>query len=180
MRMLDRRTMDAAAWRETQWRRLDFCMQHQQQSNWCWAAVATSVALFFDPASTWTQCEVANRHCQRTDCCDPGQPNPCNQRKNLQGPLGFTGHLDPPFIARAARFGEVETRVDAATVVCARTVWSGNRGAHFVAIIGYLRSFDMLAVDDPLYGKSDVDYATFCTDYHNAGGTWSHTFFTRP
>lgn len=37
-----------------------FSMQHQQQSNWCWAATATSVALFYQPASGWTQCQVAS------------------------------------------------------------------------------------------------------------------------
>ena len=46
------------------WHRLDFSMHHQQQTNWCWAAVSTSVALFFNPSSGWTQCAVANGELQ--------------------------------------------------------------------------------------------------------------------
>jgi Papain-like cysteine protease AvrRpt2 len=33
-------------------------MQYQESSEWCWIAVATSISHFFNPASTWTQCQV--------------------------------------------------------------------------------------------------------------------------
>lgn len=42
-------------------RRLHFRIQRQEQSEWCWAAVAVSVERFFDPHSKLTQCEVANK-----------------------------------------------------------------------------------------------------------------------
>ena len=59
----------------------------------------------------------------------------------------------------------------------ARTAWSGG-GAHFLAIIGYRLRNDMLAVDDPWYGKSDVAYATFNSSYQGSG-SWTHSYFTR-
>lgn len=33
-------------------------MQYQETNEWCWMAVATSVSHFYNPASTWTQCQV--------------------------------------------------------------------------------------------------------------------------
>ena len=33
-------------------------MQYQESNEWCWIANATSVSHFYDPASTWTQCQV--------------------------------------------------------------------------------------------------------------------------
>jgi hypothetical protein len=33
-------------------------MQYQESNEWCWIAVATSVSHFYNPSSTWTQCQV--------------------------------------------------------------------------------------------------------------------------
>src|SRR5947207_15958187 len=41
------------------WHRLDVNMQHQQHTEWCWAAVGASVSLYYKPSSTWTQCSIA-------------------------------------------------------------------------------------------------------------------------
>ena len=81
-------------------RRLNFSIQRQEHSEWCWAAVAVSVERFFDPHSKLKQCEVANKvlpkahppiplppsdcgcccHC----CCDPRS---CNKPAELERAL---------------------------------------------------------------------------------------------
>lgn len=33
-------------------------MQYQETTEWCWIANATSISHFYNPASTWTQCQV--------------------------------------------------------------------------------------------------------------------------
>ena len=33
-------------------------MQYQESNEWCWIAVGTSINHFYNPASTWTQCQV--------------------------------------------------------------------------------------------------------------------------
>jgi len=157
------------------WHRLDFMMQHQQQTNWCWAAVSTSVALFYDPASTWTQCLVANGELGRTDCCGTGASGPCNVYGYLDTSLSRVGHLDH-WAGGTATFAAVEGEVDGGRPLCLRTAWSGG-GAHFLAIIGYRILQNMLAVDDPFYGKSDVSYTTFLTAYQGSG-SWTHTYYT--
>lgn len=39
-------------------RNIGLRMQYQETTEWCWMAVATSVSHFYNPASTWTQCQV--------------------------------------------------------------------------------------------------------------------------
>ena len=158
------------------WHRLDFAMQHQQQTNWCWAAVATSISLFYDPASTWTQCTVANAELNRNDCCGTGASGACNVYGFLDTSLTTVGHLDH-FTGSTSTFAEVRTEIDGGRPLCARTAWSGG-GAHFLSIIGYRVFQEMLAVDDPWYGKSDVSYATFGSAYQGTG-SWTHSYFTR-
>lgn len=155
--------------------RLPFNMQAQQQSNWCWAAVSTSVAEYFDSGSGWTQCKVANGELGRSDCCGTGASGPCNVYGTLDTSLTRVGHLDH-MAGGTATYSTVTSEVAEGRPVGARTAWSGG-GAHFLAIIGTLPG-NFYAVDDPIYGKSDVSEATFKTAYQGTG-SWTHTYFTR-
>jgi hypothetical protein len=158
------------------WHRLDFSMQHQQQTNWCWAAVSTSVSLFFQPSSGWTQCAVANGELNRNDCCSTGASGPCNVYGFLDTSLTRVGHLDHA-TAATSTFSQIETEINGGRPLGVRTAWSGG-GAHFLAIIGYRIFNNLLAVDDPFYGKSDVGLSTFTSSYQGAG-SWTQSYFTR-
>jgi hypothetical protein len=78
-------------------------------------------------------------------------------------------------------FPTVAGEIDHSRPHCIRIVWSGG-GAHFVAAIGYTGSDpahgQYVSVDDPLYGPSDVTYATLQTSYRTTG-TWERSFFTK-
>ncbi len=65
---------------------LDFTMQPQEQFAWCWAAVGTSCALFYDPNSGWTQCKVASKSIVPApgNCCGA---NASGFKCNLPWPL---------------------------------------------------------------------------------------------
>jgi hypothetical protein len=159
--------------------RLDFCIQHQRHSNWCWAAVATSVALFYQPAGKWTQCVVANSALGRKDCCRKGAGGTCNVIGHLQNSLTVVGHATaPPHVVGTAGFDRAQAEIDGGRPLGARTQWEGGDTGHFVTIVGYHRVVELLTVDDPLYGRSHVDYRTFCTDYRGSG-TWTHTYYTK-
>jgi hypothetical protein len=159
------------------WDRLSFQMQHQQQANWCWAAVSTSVALYYDPLSNWSQCTVANGELARTDCCGAGASTSCNVYGYLDSSLTRVGHLDH-MDGSVAEFQAVDDEIDAGRPVGIRVAWSGG-GAHFLAIIGYLEDVqNYVAVDDPIYGKSDVSYDTLRTSYQGSG-TWTHSYYTK-
>jgi len=166
----------AAFIRLLQWQRLDFHMQYQQQRNWCWAAVATSVAQFYDPASAWTQCALANGELGRDDCCGPGASGPCNVYGYLDSSLDRVGRLDH-WSPGTATFAQSQAETDGGRPLGVRTAWSGG-GSHFLCIIGYQIIDNMLAVDDPFFGRSDVDYATFAGSYQGSG-KWTDTYYTR-
>jgi hypothetical protein len=57
---------------------LNFAMQAQTQSNWCWSATATSVSHFYWWFSPWVQCTVVNAELGRTDACNSPVPAACN------------------------------------------------------------------------------------------------------
>jgi hypothetical protein len=151
-------------------------MQPQQQSNWCWAGVSTSVAGYYDPATTWTQCTVANDQTHRTDCCTaPGATGPCNIYGFLDSALTTVGHFAGQRFGTAS-FAEVSREIDEGRPVGVRTAWQGG-GAHFLAIVAHLPA-NVYGVDDPIYGKSDVAEVTFQTAYQGTGA-WTNTYFTK-
>ena len=157
---------------------LYFSMQHQQQSNWCWAATATSVGLFYEPASGWTQCTVANDELGRTDCCGSGASGACNVYGFLNQALTVVGRLDH-YGSGVASVAQIETEVTFARPLGIRVAWSGG-GAHFLCIMGQYNvgGVDYVTVDDPIYGRSNVPYTTLQTAYQGTG-SWTHTYYTK-
>jgi Papain-like cysteine protease AvrRpt2 len=117
---------------------LGFAIQSQPQSNWCWAAVSTSVARFYDSSSSWTQCTVADQALRRNDCCAGGASDPqkCNKPWYLDRALGVTGNLESA-ISRTLTFAEVQTEIAADAPIGCRVGWYGG-GGHFLVIAGWV------------------------------------------
>ncbi len=159
------------------WHRLAFIMQTQQQSQWCWAAVAASVSAFFNPSATWTQCGIVNAEFGRTDCCVNGSSANCNQPWSIRSGLQRTGNFRSMSLG-AGTMTDVSQDVDIGRPLCVRIGWSGG-GGHAVVIDGYHEGLDMVAVDDPWSGASDVSLATFQTAYRG-WGSWTHSYRVQP
>jgi hypothetical protein len=156
---------------------LPFDMQAQTQSNWCWAATATSVSHFYWLFSHWTQCSVANAELGRGDCCSGTAPGPCNVPWYLDRALTRTNNFVN--IIGPATFAQVRAEIDAGRPVGARIGWSGG-GGHFMVIYGYSKfaGIDYFDIDDPIYGKSHLAVADFTSNYQGSG-SWTHTYFTK-
>jgi len=155
-----------------------FSMQRQQQFNWCWAATAASVALYYQPGSGWTQCSVANGETSRNDCCGAGASGPCNIYGFLETSLARVGHFDR-IVSGVATLNDIENEVTFARPLGIRVAWTGG-GAHFLCIRGHYIAggIDYLSVDDPIYGRSEVTYSALQSAYQGIG-TWTHTYYTR-
>jgi hypothetical protein len=159
------------------WDRLGLQMQRQQETNWCWAATATSIAVYYDPSTTWTQCAVANAQLNRTDCCGGAGATYCNVYGYLDAALQTVGHFDH-IAAGAASVTSVDGEIDAGRPLGIRVEWRGG-GAHFLAAVGYLEdAVTYVAVDDPIYGKSDVTYDALNGAYQGLG-IWTHSYYTK-
>jgi hypothetical protein len=152
-------------------------MQTQLQSEWCWAAVSTSVSHFFDGASSWTQCTVAGHELGQGTCCRDGSTAACNVPWYLDRALTRTGNLER---RQSGRIGALRIRRElrAGRPVGARIQWAGG-GGHFVVIAGARGVFSpSVEVRDPLFGISVLPLGAFSTRYQG-NGSWTHTYFTR-
>jgi len=156
---------------------LAFNMQAQTQSNWCWAATATSVSHFYWFFSSWTQCRVANGELSHNDCCNSPVPSACNVPWFLDKALTRTKNFVS--ITGQVSFQQVRDEIDAGRPVGARIGWNGG-GGHFMVIYGYslVLGVEYFDIDDPIYGKSHLTVSDFSSNYRGSG-TWTHTYFTK-
>jgi hypothetical protein len=153
---------------------LAFSMQHQQQTQWCWAAPSVSVNLYYHPASGRMQCGVVNTALGQTTCCTNGSSSACNQPWYLDRALLIVGNLNT-WTSGKATFATVKAEINGCRPLCLRIGWTGG-GGHFVAVYGY--SGSNINIGDPWYGNSVVNYAVFPGGYHG-GGSWTHSYFTK-
>lgn len=156
-------------------RTLDLTMQKQRQDEWCWAAVSTSVTLFYAPASPWTQCTVVNAGLKQTGCCQDGASPSCNVAWFLDQALTIVGHLNQDFAGKLA-MDLIAKEIDAGRPVGLCIDWTGG-GGHFVAIDGYDLATQMIDVKDSIFGASYIAYASFPVSYQG-GGSWGWTYLT--
>jgi len=165
-----------------EWQLLDFSMQLQNQTNWCWAAVAASVGAYFAAAGAMLQCDVANGELGRTDCCGGGAAGPCNVYGLLASALNRVGHLRLWGYKKKATLAQIHSEIDALMPVCFRTASAGG-GAHFIAVIGYLpgsagfAGSELVAVEDSWWGSSDLPYDQVMIGYRM--GICTDTFYTK-
>jgi hypothetical protein len=163
-------------------------VEAQQQTQWCWAAVANSVSHFYDAASTWTQCTIVNAELGQTTCCTNGSSSACNKPWYLDKALTRVGC----FLSIASgtlTFATIKTLINSGRPPCARQGWSGG-GGHFMAIVCHFEGLlglivgggstaKRLRISDPWYGDSVIDYDVFVSGYQGSG-TWTHSYRTQP
>lgn len=160
---------------------LPFVIQPQVVSEWCWSACSVSVNKFYSPASTWTQCLLANAALGQTSCCQSPGSASCNTPWYLDRALQIVGNY-ASYANGKATLPAIAGQIDSKRPVGLRIAWNGN-GAHFVIIYGYseLTQSDLqfINVGDPFYGSSVQSYRPF-PDAYQGGGTWTGTYFTQP
>jgi len=154
---------------------IEFEMEDQLRSNWCWAAVTASVERFFSGQSELRQCGVAHAELNLRCCEEPERR--CNQVLKLDLPLKRIGRLRGEAIKAILTFPEIRQEIDKGLPVGVRIGWRGG-GGHFVIISGYdltPTQKNMLIVDDPKFKQSRVPYERLVSRYQGVG-EWTHTF----
>ena len=143
-------------------------MQTQQQTQWCWAACASSVCACAGVVPVPSQCELASRYLPGVDCCTNPLPPLCNCSENTQDVLSDLGLLiaatpGSPTFARADR----ELALNHVLVLRLRWLISG--GGHAMVVTETRvdnRGAGWFHTEDPYYGPGDWLVATFPTMYH--------------
>ncbi|SRR6266849_529570 len=155
-----------------------FALERQLQTEWCWAAVSTSVASFFG-STAWTQCGVASAELAPLSCCGVDAADGCNQPWYLDAALRRVGHFNH-MSSLSSEFTAVQEEINGRRPLGCRIAWTGG-GAHFVALGGWLISADgslYVNVCDPFYGQMQKKYADFVSAYMSLGDEWTHSYFT--
>ncbi|MCX5542095.1 hypothetical protein M3A49_21715 [Paraburkholderia sp. CNPSo 3076] len=155
---------------------LAFQMEPQQQTEWCWAATAASVATFYAKREVQTQCQIASACLNDLPCCSAPLPTGCNTTHALEPALEVIGHYvsdaqQTPFQPTA-----LENELNEQHPVCCHIQWTDGSG-HFNAIYGYDPSVGDVDVGDPYYGDQTIPYTTLADDYHS-GGNWDYYYLT--
>ena len=173
------------------WHILPFAGKKQEQSEWCWAAVAASVADYY--GNPFKQCVIANAELGRSDCCGAGGPKACNVYGYLMSSLYRVGHF-ARWCARTSvakpppMDDDIRREINGKHPLCLRVQWNGG-GAHFMTITGYIDDdprpdgsvpIDRIGLADPTFNTvADIDYFDFPATYLG-GGRWTDTYFTAP
>lgn len=158
--------------------KIDFRVAPQAETQWCWAAVSSSISKYFDINSPWTQCKVATGELA-SSCCE--DRDPCNRWWYLDKALErtqnlnewFTGTLDMPTLT---------AELTSKRPVCIRIEWPGGSG-HFLAVTGLYQDTsgsDRVLLSDPIFGTSSYTVEDLISgSYQNDQGRWTHTYLTR-
>ena len=121
--------------------KLNFAMQPQTETQWCWAAVSTSVSLFFSATSSWTQCKVANSAWSRNDCCGSGSSGPCNKPWYLDRALTIVSVLKS-WKQGIESFSSTQKQVGLGNPLCIRVGWRLAEVIFCRSSVGWSRQLD--------------------------------------
>jgi hypothetical protein len=170
---------------------IDFNMQKQEHTDWCWSAVATSVDHYFDAHSAWCQCRLASKMAKIeklkvTTCgsCQTRKPihEACNRPWYLEKALKIVHRLKgkpkPGFLS----FSQILKKIKAGRPVCVMVLWGKGPAAHFVVISGCTRGRRgerWVDIEDPDVGSSTWLYEEFRSNYQYYKGSWHYTFLVQ-
>lgn len=160
---------------------LDFYLQRQILDQWCWAAVAASISLSYDPNSTWQQSVLA-AHLINGSCLnvtDPGSPaaGSCNQPFSLITALKNCTHNYAWDVNRHLTLAEIQYQISNRWPLCCLINWPNYNDSHYIVIHGYTGS--LLAISDPEIDDTRyLDYYSMVNNNYR-GGQWVHSYGTQ-
>jgi len=151
---------------------LPLTIQAQECTEWCWAAVVSSIASFVGLSPAPKQCEIVDReafspHDPSPGCCSPansckGNPgSACNRNSSVGRALADYGLTETPAgqVPSPSSFASIAQQVDLCCPVVIQLVDSANPAiAHVMVVIGYSGN-DTLFVADPADGSSGHTYS---------------------
>ena len=167
---------------------LQFAIQKQEHSNWCWAAVAVSVADFYDKTSR-RQCDLVNQRRGLKTCCsepDGSDTKRCDQPDHLEQALSDLNHFSEQ--VGVLTFREVQNEIVLGRVMGIRIAWPPpppqDHVGHAITLDGYYvtDSGERYVIGkDPAPGDSfAMLYDEFKSHYgDNRDGTWHLTYRTK-
>ena len=156
--------------------KLNFSMHTQQMDSWCWLAVGTSIALFYQKDSGWTQCQCLGAcHPNLEDtCCHASAEDKAEcditgflvDKKVEQGSFVTLGLVDKgdtnAYESGLFPFSTIRKYIDNGQILAVNIITNekheypnGAMGtfSHFIAVIGYeiINGTEYVITADPMY-----------------------------
>jgi len=166
----------------------DFEIYEQCQTQWCWAAVTTSVLYFFSAPTAdpcLTQCQLVNCILDLEDCCLNGDSEDCNVPWPTNDPLDKLDLLEK-YLPNVISFGDLKRELGGANCQDGRPVGCGldalgSNASHAVVIAGWceIDQKEKVWVCDPEGPDEDwFIYNDFLRLYHERW-EWARTYRTK-
>jgi len=168
---------------------LPYHIEPQEQSAWCWAAVAASTVRYYDPGNKALamQCKVADLCLDRNvlpphvdTCC--GAPWDANLLCELKKALDRVGTNDGQVKSPLA-FDDVVAAIDRGQPVAIAVTWKASSATHFAVIRGYCATDNrkFFAIADPWdFGTVNYhDADEFLSNYLGHPSTWDESYLTK-
>lgn len=154
---------------------LNFRIEPQGKSNWCWVACASSIANFYRLSGGWNQCRLVNLDFNQTICCNNGTNGlPCNNGGDLGRILGKLGLL-----ARRAgqlSYAEIERELLASRPIGMHIAW--RTGGEHVMVLTGCQSGQMVRISDPS-GNGSHSWVPYTQMINNTGYNWTGSALTK-
>lgn len=158
---------------------LQFDMEKQQHSKWCWAAVTASVARYYGQ-NQYTQCKLATWRFggKACDCCaEPFQEGDCNKTSSTKDALAHVGNLASG-TDDSLSWEQVKHEIDAGRPVGVAVKWNSTGSRHAVVITGYNDDKEITVRDPGKVAMSVLPFDEFPAKYRS-GASWAATFKTK-
>jgi hypothetical protein len=152
-------------------------MQQQDQGQWCWAAVASSMAAFYGRGVP-QQCAIASALLDGGifDCCAHAREPFCDRRYVLELALAHV-HVQVQGPIPPIAFDQLVHEIGTGRPVAIGVDLGGGSG-HFAVIDSCEPSTRTVQVQDPLLGPSELlDFDFLTVSYRNLG-PWLTAYLT--
>ncbi|VAW70647.1 hypothetical protein MNBD_GAMMA09-3627 [hydrothermal vent metagenome] len=158
---------------------IDLVVQQQQKAHWCWAALASSLADYYQTGD-WTQEQIALEIADRDSLLDKKMITITRGNTNVNTTLDKAlrvsrclSHWSPG----KPSFERIQFEINLGRPLCMRIEWHAG-DAHYAMLNGYDAKNRYVLVKDPLHGDSRQAYKEFPRNYNNCGGVWTETYWT--
>ena len=179
-----------------------FFIQQQGTPFWCWAAVTASISAWYQPATTWTQCQLAQLFFDQlnpdnllttADCCATPTPDSCAQPFSVEAALRLVNHWTSTFTVPTVDFANsigpisletIEIETGQGRPVAIRIQWGDDPSgdpAHAV-VLSAVDSDDLIVMNNPNWGNGNetaMEYATLVNSFPGFG-IWTDAYLTQP
>ncbi|GGW74373.1 hypothetical protein GCM10010503_59950 [Streptomyces lucensis JCM 4490] len=151
---------------------LNFDMQAQQKTNWCWAASGASIAAWHGRGYSQNAfCDAAFGYSQNTAC-----PNNQATLANDQRAYDWMGLNPGTYIQGRIGYSGLQNEINAGRPVQTRIQWSSG-GGHMEVLYGYDTSRSWVYWGDPWPDDYRYNWATYGYYANNADFSWTHTLY---